>query len=154
MGGRSEQPQQNSNSNWQFSDKSTASVKTSIRRCIGSVSANHQQPEPGISTANKFDMNEDTCFLGSNFIVLEYTTSKTYVYAYDKEILPWNNVPIVSGITAWDDLVIGQIYTIIINEALYYGTKLDHSLINPNQIRAYGISFWDNPYDKEKLLII
>ena len=38
----------------------------------------------------------------------------------------------------------------MINEALYYGTKLDHSLINPNQIRAYGVPFWDNPYDKER----
>ena len=48
----------------------------------------------------------------------------------------------------------GQTYIIIINEALYYGTKLDHLLINPNQIRAYGIPLWDNPYDKEKGLII
>ena len=42
----------------------------------------------------------------------------------------------------------------MINEALYYGTKLDHSLINPNQIRAYGVPFWDNPYDKERGLTI
>ena len=32
--------------------------------------------------------------------------------------------------------------------------KLDHSLINPNQIRAFGIPFWDNPYNKEKGLHI
>ena len=37
----------------------------------------------------------------------------------------------------------------MINEALYYGTKLDHFLINPNQIRSYEVPFWDNPYDKE-----
>jgi hypothetical protein len=30
---------------------------------------------------------------------------------------------------------------------LYYGEKLDHLLINPNQIRHYGIPLWDNPYD-------
>ena len=42
----------------------------------------------------------------------------------------------------------------MINEALYYGTKIDHSLINPNQIRAYGVPFWDNPYDKKRGLII
>jgi hypothetical protein len=29
----------------------------------------------------------------------------------------------------------------------YYGNKLDHTLINPNQLRAYGISLWDNPFD-------
>ena len=48
----------------------------------------------------------------------------------------------------------GQTYIIIINEALYYGTKLDHLLINPNQIRAYGIPFWDNSYNKKKGLNI
>ena len=42
----------------------------------------------------------------------------------------------------------------MINEALYYGTKLDHFLINTNQIRAYGVPFWDNPYDKERGLTI
>ena len=56
----------------------------------------------------------------------------------------------MSGATAWDDPTTGETYILVINEALYYGTKLDHSLINPNQIRAYGIGFWDNPYDKDK----
>ena len=32
--------------------------------------------------------------------------------------------------------------------------KLDHSLINPNQVRHYGINFWENPYDKERGLRI
>ena len=36
----------------------------------------------------------------------------------------------------------------MINEGLYYGNKIDHSLINPNQIRAYGIPLWDNAYDQ------
>ena len=84
-----------------------------------------------------------------NIVVLEYTTRTAYVYAYDKGIAPLNDVPIVSGAIEWVDPDSGQNYIIVINEALYYGTKLDHSLINPNQIRAYGVPFWDNPYDKE-----
>ena len=32
--------------------------------------------------------------------------------------------------------------------------KLDHFLLKPNQIRHYGINFWDNPYDKERGLKI
>ena len=36
----------------------------------------------------------------------------------------------------------------------YYGTKLDHYLINPNQVRSYGLNFRDNPFDKEKGLRI
>ena len=37
---------------------------------------------------------------------------------------------------------------------LFYGDKLDHSLINPNQIRHNKINYWDNPYDHEKPLAI
>ena len=92
--------------------------------------------------------------MGRNFVVLEYTTRTSDIYAYEKDIAPLNNVPIVSGATAWDDPASGQNYIIVINEALYYGTKLYHSLINPNQIRAYGVPFWDNPYDKERGLTI
>ena len=40
------------------------------------------------------------------------------------------------------------------NEALYYDNRLDHTLINPNQVRAYGIPFWDNPYDPCRSLSI
>jgi hypothetical protein len=52
------------------------------------------------------------------------------------------------------DLQTKQTYILVINEALYYGSKLDHSLINQNQVWEYGIPFWDNPYDKERGLKI
>ena len=35
----------------------------------------------------------------------------------------------------------------IVNQALYFGAILDHSLINTNQIRHYGIPVSDNPYE-------
>ena len=42
----------------------------------------------------------------------------------------------------------------MINEGLYYGRKLDHSLINPNQLRSFGIQCWDNPFDTDRGLMI
>ena len=48
----------------------------------------------------------------------------------------------------------GESYIIIINEALYYGSKLDHLLINPNQVRHNCVGFWDNPYDHRQELYI
>ena len=92
--------------------------------------------------------------MGRKFVIVEHITRTADVYAYDKEVASLNLVPIVSGATAWDDPVSGQTYIILINEALYYGTKLDHPLIKPNQIRAYDVPFWDNPYEKERGLII
>lgn len=92
------------------------------------------------------DSNADTCCLGTNFVILEYTQRVAEVYAYDKD-LPPTTVPIVSGATAFDCPLTGTTYIIVVNEALYYGERLDHSLFNPNQIRQYGIPLWDNPFD-------
>lgn len=37
-----------------------------------------------------------------------------------------------------------------------YGRRIsiDHSLVNPNQIRHGGHGYWDNPYDKDHNLAI
>ena len=37
-------------------------------------------------------------------------------------------------------------YILIFNEALWMGDTLAHSLINPNQLHAYGTLVQDNPY--------
>lgn len=42
----------------------------------------------------------------------------------------------------------GKTVILIINKALYFSAESDHSLINPNQIRAFSIDVSDNPYDK------
>lgn len=76
------------------------------------------------------------------------------MYPYDTSYTPLLNVPIVSGATAWDDPLTGTTYILIINEALYYGITLNHSLINPNQLRKFGVDLWDNPYDHERGLSI
>ena len=114
------------------------------------MAASHLEPKPGEIARNECNTNADTCCLGKNFIILEYTRRFADVYAYDKSIKPIEGVPIVNGATAWDDPITGQTLILIVNEGLYYGTKLDHSLINPNQVRSYGIDFWDNPFDRER----
>lgn len=75
------------------------------------------------------------------------------VYPYDDSYQPVINVPIVTGDTTYHHHD-GNSYILVINEALYYGDRLRHSLINPNQIRQYCIGYWDNPYDKMPQLSI
>ena len=60
----------------------------------------------------------------------------------------------MTGATSWYDHTTKQTYILVINEGLYYGDTLDHSLINPNQVRSYGIPFWDNPFDEQRGLRI
>ena len=98
---------------------------------------------------NKGDTNTDTCCLGANFSIINLTRQVAEVFSYDSNAKPTENVPIASGATAYNFPMTHKTWILIINEALYYGPKLDHSLLNPNQLRHYGIKFWDNPFDKD-----
>ena len=149
FGGQNEQAMNRGNNN---NGRSVSTVITN--RKINTVKANHPEPQPNTKAYNECDTNGDTSCLGTNFVVLSYTTRTANVYAYEKTYKPIEGVPIVSGATAWDDPVTQQTHILVVNKALYYGTKLDHSLFNPNQFRHYGIGFWDNPYDKERGLKI
>ena len=79
-------------------------------------------------------------------MILEFTQRAADVYAHVKDIAPIVGVPIVSGATALDNPVTGKTYILVINKDLYYGNKMDHFLINPNQVRAYGSPLWNNAY--------
>ncbi|EJK66765.1 hypothetical protein THAOC_12279 [Thalassiosira oceanica] len=57
-------------------------------------------------------------------------------------------VPIASCITAWDHPSNGKTYIFFFHECLYFGPGLDDSLINPNQVRDFGIELHDNAYDE------
>ena len=89
-----------------------------VKRFISTVSNSnsHSEPEAGTIAANECDTNADTCCLGKNFIVMEYTQRAADVYAYIKDIEPIVGVPIVSGATAWDDPASGQTFILVINE--------------------------------------
>ena len=48
----------------------------------------------------------------------------------------------------------GQVYILVLNEALWFGDegRMDHTLLNPNQLRNYQIDIYDtNPFDHERL---
>ena len=108
------------------------------RRHLETTKTGKSWTDPSANTRadNECDTNADTCCLGRNFIVLNPTFRTADVYAYDTSIKPIENVPIVSGATACDDPVTEKTYILVFHEALYYGERLDHSLINPNQVRA------------------
>ena len=113
-----------------------------------------EDPPAKTTAENECDTNANTCCLGKNFVVLTPTYRTADVYAYDTSIRPIEYVPIVSGATAYDDPITGDTYILVFNESLYYGKKLDHTLINPNQLRAYGLPLWDNPFDPMHALSI
>ena len=56
------------------------------------------------------------------------------------------DVPVVTGATLWTSPHDGDEYILIFNEALWMGNTLQHTLVNPNQLRAYGTTIQDNPF--------
>ena len=118
-----------------------------VRRIAASNSRGQvYQPMPGTDGDNESDFNADTCRLGQNYVVLQFTRWMAEAFAFN-ENLPSNTVPIVSGATAYTCPRRKVTYILVVHEALYFGTKLNHSLLNPNQIRMHGIPLWDNVFD-------
>jgi hypothetical protein len=60
----------------------------------------------------------------------------------------------VSGATAYTDQHTGQVFVLVINEALWFGDRLTNSLINPNQLRYAGVTVQDNPFHKSEPIAI
>ena len=106
-----------------------------------------KEAPPNTKAINETDSNADTCCLGKNFALLAPTERTADVYPYDTSYEPLHNVPIVSAATAWDDPESGLTWLLVINEGLFYGSKLNHSLLNPNQLRYHGIQYNDNPFN-------
>jgi len=97
---------------------------------------------------NELDSHADTCALGSNFVPLHFTGRVCDVSPYNPNTYsPERNIPIVSAATAYTDQRTGQVFIIVINEALWFGNKMPNSLINPNQLRFAGVSVRDNPFE-------
>ena len=103
MGGRNEQAEQRN-------VRRAAEVRTKRHLQMTHASKSWTDPPPDTRADNECDTNADTCYLGRNFIVPNPTYRTADVYAYDTSIKPLENVPIVSGATAFDDSVTGTTY--------------------------------------------
>ena len=99
----------------------------------------------------EIDNHADTTCLGVNFVPLFYTQQECTVAPFSQTYQPIERVPIVTGATAYDDAQTGQVFLLIFHQSLFFGDQLDHSLINPNQCRSYGIKVTDNPWDLDPI---
>jgi hypothetical protein len=103
----------------------------------------------------ELDSHADTCALGSNFIPLSFTGRACDVTPYNAETYePERDIPIISGATAYTCQDSGQTYILVVNEGLWFGEKLQNTLLNPNQLRYAGVTVADNPFNKEEPISI
>ena len=136
------------------------------RSCISRVVSSTRQPhsdskqfqqrcsqELPTSGRIELDSHANTIVLGSNCVILHHTGKVCEVSPYSDDYEAIKNVPVVCGATLWTDTVDNQEYILVFNKSLWMGDSLAHSLINPNQLRAFGTEVQDNPFSTERLSI-
>ena len=116
---------------------------SSSTRTVSSIKLSADEIVPG---RMEIDNHADTTVLGHNCIVMSYTCRECDIAPYSDEYDALKSIPVVTGATAWTHPATGETIILIIHEALWFGDRLDHSLINPNQLRHFGLDVEDNPY--------
>ena len=90
----------------------------------------------------ELDTHADTFVAGRNCLVMHFTERVCDVMPYSEEYEAKKEVPIVQVATGYM-AANGERTKLIINEALWI-PELENSLMNPNQLRHYGIDVLDN----------
>ena len=80
------------------------------------------------------DSHADTCVGGSNCLLLEHDGGTINLSPYSGEYDSQKDIPIALVASLWIDPKDGAHYILIIHEALYFGDKVEGSLLNPNQL--------------------
>ena len=134
--------------------KNICQIRTTSRRIGGTRSSEKRTGGKIIHGRCEVDNHADTCVAGSNCTILQYTGKVCDVSPYRDDYESIKNVPIVNAATAWQSTLTGQFYILVINECIWMGDNMDHTLINPNQLRHFGTKVQDNLTLEEPLSII
>ena len=127
-------------------------INRSDRR--GVYEASHAAEDTAVDylARTEIDNHADTCCFGPNFAIISMTGVKCSVSTFSKEHEAMEDVEVASAYTAYDNPDDCRTYILEFNEGLWFGNRMDHSLINPNQVRMTGISLCDDPFDPNRAL--
>ena len=95
----------------------------------------------------ELDSHADTGCAGSNCIWMDDGESGEYatVHSFSDESKPFEKIPIGTVATAWVNQETSETVILVFNQWLYFGDRLAHSLVCPNQLRSNGITVSDVP---------
>ena len=99
----------------------------------------------------ELDSHVDTIILGANCVILSHTGQSCEVMPNSNTYDTITDVPVITGATLWTSPQDGDEYILIFNEALWMGKTLQHTPVNPNQLRADGTTIQDNPFASSPL---
>ena len=93
------------------------------------------------------DTHADTCCAGANWSLMELTGDVCDVNPFLDSYNPVSEIPVAHCCTVWTDQYDSQEYLLVGDQMLWFRDLLPNSLINLNQVRAYGIDVNDDPFD-------
>ena len=99
----------------------------------------------------EIDNHADTICFGKNFRPIFFTSEVCTVSAFLDDHEQMEDVPICTAATAYE-LDTGETIILQFGQGLWFGDKMDKSLINPNQVRYYGLQLCDDPTDPNRSL--
>ena len=141
---------------WRRRKRTKASRTISIisKRHIGRTSRRIQdvgnQTTVGTIANNEMDTHADMCCAGANWSLMELTGEVCDVNPFLNSYSPIQEIPVARCCTVWTDQTDSMEYLLVGDQMLWFGTLLPNSLINPNQIRAYGLPVNDDPFDSTR----
>jgi hypothetical protein len=94
-------------------------------------------------TTLELDSHADTCVFGRDALILLDYNRPVIVEEYDPS-LGTKTYATVSGALAYDDPLTGEVYHIVINQAIYI-PHLDHHLLCPMQCRVNDVTINETP---------
>lgn len=125
----------------------TSRLVSSVRSMCHSIDAVHHRYMSYEPLPMEIDNHADTTCAGMNCRVEYYTNLKCTVSPFLGEYDEQENIRICTAVTAVTLPSTGETIIIRLGQALDFTTKLDKTLLNPNQLRSYGLSVCDDPVD-------
>lgn len=100
----------------------------------------------------EIDNHADTTCIGRNCRIESYTSYECTVSPFLEEYQEQLNVRICTTLTAATIPRTGETVILRLGQCLDFHEKLNKTLINPNQLRAFGINVCDDPTDEHRPL--
>jgi hypothetical protein len=101
----------------------------------------HSNQEP----RSKLDSHAYNCCIGNNALVINYHNQIVSVAPFLDPLGTEHEVPIITAAIAYDGLILAQAFILIVHQALYFGDKLSHNLVNPFQCRLNKVQINECP---------
>ena len=95
----------------------------------------------------------DTIVCVSKCIVMDFTSKKCDAGPYSNTYKTLKSVPIVQVATAYNNPDTGETTIQILDEAIWVGDIMDHTLVNPNQLCAYRMIVQENRFAEAPIFI-